>query len=320
LGLPTVPVAGDPEAVKRTVSGRIFWTATTSIARYTANRNPQIAAAISYHVLFAVVPLFIFLGTIFGLLLRNDERRQEVTEQLVDRFPLSPEAGVDIERILSEIPTPLSVIGVLSIVALLWSASGMMSSVRVGLTAVFDGGQGRPFFHSKLVDVILVLSIACLFVGLLALTIAINAVQRWSETVAGGLGAAGLDRGSILAVLVPPVLTFGALLLLYRLVPRTHLRFRDLAVGALAAAVASEAIRIGFSYYLARVARYDLLYGALGSVFAFLLVVYLQAIVLLLGAEIAQAWSQSAYGPPDPPVPFSKQARDAVWGLFVRRP
>ena len=150
--------------------------------------------------------------------------------------------------------------------------------------------------------------------------IAINAVQRWSQTVAGGLGAAGLDRGSILAVLLPPVLTFGALLLLYRLVPRARLRYRDLAVGALAATIASEAIRIGFSYYLARVARYDLLYGALGSVFAFLLVVYLQAIVLLLGAEIAQAWSQSAYGPPEPPAPFSKQARDMVRGLFVRRP
>jgi membrane protein len=320
LGAPTVPAAGDPDAVKRTLSGRIIWTATTSLGRYTTNRNPQIAAAISYHVLFAVVPLFVFLGTIFGLLLRDDERRQEVTEQLVDRFPLSPEAGVDIERILAEIPTPLSVIGVLSILALLWSASGMMSSVRVGLTAVFDGGQGRPFFHSKLVDVILILSLACLFVGLLALTIAINAIERWSETVAGGLGAAGLDRGSILAVLLPPVLTFGALLLLYRLVPRTRLRFRDLAVGALAAAIASEAIRIGFSYYLSSVARYDLLYGALGSVFAFLLVVYLQAIVLLFGAEIAQAWSQSAFGPPEPAVPISRQARDLVRGLFVRRP
>jgi membrane protein len=313
-------VAGDPDVVKRTVSGRIIWTATASLTRYTANRNPQIAAAISYHVLFAVVPLFIFLGTIFGLLLRDDQRRAEVTEQLIDRFPLSPEAGVDIERILAEIPTPLSVIGVLSILALLWSASGMMSSVRVGLTAVFDEGLGRPFFHSKLVDVILVFSIATLFMGLLALTIAINAIERWSETVAGGLGAAGLDRGSILALLLPPVLTFGALLLLYRLVPRARLRYRDLAVGALAAAIASEAIRIGFSYYLASVARYDLLYGALGSVFAFLLVVYLQAIVLLFGAEIAQAWSQSAYGPPDPPVPVSKQARDAARGLFVRRP
>ena len=320
MGVPTVPAAGDPDAVKRTLTGRIIWTATTSLGRYTTNRNPQIAAAISYHVLFAVVPLFVFLGTIFGLLLRDDERRQEVTEQLIDRFPLSPEAGVDIERVLSEIPTPLSVIGVLSILALLWSASGMMSSVRVGLTAVFDGGQGRPFFHSKLVDVILILSLACLFVGLLALTIAINAIERWSETVAGGLGAAGLDRGSILAVLLPPVLTFGALLLLYRLVPRTRLRYRDLAVGALAAAIASEAIRIGFSYYLSSVARYDLLYGALGSVFAFLLVVYLQAIVLLFGAEIAQAWSQSAFGPPEPAVPISRQARDMVRGLFVRRP
>jgi membrane protein len=320
VGVPTVPAAGDPEAVKRTTAGRIVWTATTAITRYTAHRNPQIAAAISYHVLFAIVPLFVFLGTVFGLLLRDDQRRQEVTEQLVDRFPLSPEAGVDIERILSEIPTPVSVIGVLSILALLWSASGMMSSVRVGLSAAFDEGERRPFFHGKLVDLLLILSVSLLFIGFLVLSIAINAIESWSETVAGGLGAAGLDRGSILALLLSPLLTFGVLLLLYRLVPRTKLGVRDLAVGALVAAVASEAIRIGFSYYLTTVARYDLLYGALGSVFALLLVVYLQAIVLLLGAEIASTWAQSAYGPPDPPIPISTQARDAVRGLFVRRP
>jgi membrane protein len=319
LGAPTVPAAGDPDEVKRTLTGRISWTATTSLTRYTAHRNPQIAAAISYHVLFAIVPLFVFLGTIFGLLLRNPDRRQEVTEQLVERFPLSADAGVDIERILADIPTPLSVVGFLSIIALLWSASGMMSSVRVGLTAAFDEDR-RPFFQSKLVDVVLVLSVACLFVGFLALTIVINAVERWSETVAGGLGAAGLDRGSILALLVPPLLTFGVLLLLYRLVPRTRLRFRDLAVGASVAALASEAIRIGFSYYLSGVARNDLLYGSLGSVFAFLLVVYLQAIVLLIGAEVATAWAQSAYGPPEPPSPLTKQVLDAVRGLFVRRP
>ena len=319
MGVPTVP-AGDPDAVKRTPVGRITWTATTAIARYTVHRIPQIAAAISYHVLFAIVPLFVFLATIFGLLLRDDQRRQDLTEQLIDRFPLSAEAGVDIERILSEIPTPLSVIGVISILALLWSASGMMSSVRVGLTAAFDEGQGRPFFHSKLVDVVLILAVTAVFIGFLALSIAINAIERWSQTVAGGLGAAGLGRGSILALLGPPVLTFGVLLLLYRFVPREKLRFRDLAAGALVATVASEAIRVGFSYYLTTIARYDLLYGALGSVFALLLVVYLQAIVLLSGAEIAHAWAQSAYGPPNPPVPVYAQARDAVRGLFVRRP
>ena len=58
-----------------TAFGRITWTLTTAITPH-AHRNPQIAAAISYHVLFAIVPLFVFLGTIFGLLLRDDQRRQ----------------------------------------------------------------------------------------------------------------------------------------------------------------------------------------------------------------------------------------------------
>src|SRR4051794_41639380 len=108
--MPTVPAAGDPDAVKRTAVGRIVWTVTTAITRYTAHRNPQIAAAISYHVLFAIVPLFVFLWTIFGLLLQDDQRRQDVTAQLVDRFPLSPEAGVRNQGLRAEHPTPFSLV------------------------------------------------------------------------------------------------------------------------------------------------------------------------------------------------------------------
>jgi membrane protein len=320
MAVPSVPAEGDRDAVRRTLADRLAWSVTTAYSQYNEDRCRQIAAAISYHVLFALVPFFTLLGTVVGLLLNDPERRQELTEQLVERFPLTAEAGVDIEQILSDIPTPASVIGVLSVLALLWSASGMTGAVRVGVTAAFDHGLTRPYFHSKLVDVLLVLAVACFFVLSFGLSVAVNAVERWSETVAAALEAAGLGRGSVLGYLVPVILLFLALLLLYRLVPRTRLPFRQLWVGALFAAVAAEAIRIGFSYYLLKVARYDLLYGSLAAVFAFLLVVYLQASVLLLGGELASAWARSALRTDEeegPSVPFRRQAVDALKGLFI---
>jgi membrane protein len=318
--LPTLPAASDPETLKRSTVGRLVWSATTAYSEYVGDRCPQIAAAISYHVLFALVPLFTLLGTILGLVLQDEERQQQLTEWLVAQFPLSSAAGVDISRILSEIPTPVSVIGLISVHALLWSASGMTAAVRVGVTAAIDGAFRRPYFHSKLVDVLLVLSVACLFIVSFGISIIVNAVERWSETLADSLGDVGLARGSILGYLLPTVIVFGVLLLLYRLVPRTKLPYRALWIGALFAAAASEGIKIGFSYYLSTIARYDLLYGSLGSVFAFLLVVYLQASVLLFGAELAATWPRSAV-PEEEEVepPIGRRLLLMARGLFIRR-
>jgi membrane protein len=303
------------------VIGRLVWSAEAAFSKYRTDRCPQLAAAISYHVLFALVPLFAFVGTIFGLVLQDDERRQEVIDYLVDRFPLSEEAGVDLERVLADIPTPVSVIGLVSILAVLWAASGMMAAMRVGLTAALADGSTRPFAQSKLVDFLLVLGVALLLLVSFGLSIVVNAVERWSDTLAQELGAAGFGQWSILGIILPPLIAFVVFLLVYRLVPPVRPRFRNLWVGAAVAAIGFELVKIGFSLYLTHVARYDVLYGSLGSLFAFLFAVYLQASVFLFGAEVASAWSRSAIVEDvatGPQVSLPRRLLGAVRGLFVR--
>jgi YihY family inner membrane protein len=153
------------------------------------------------------------------------------------------------------------------------------------------------------------------------LSIVVNAVERASETIDRNLDPAGFGQGSVLGYVVPPLIAFGMFLLLYRLVPPIRLRFRDLWTGALLAAVGSELVMVGFSYYLTTLARYDALYGSLGSVFAFLFVVYLLASVFLFGAEFASAWSQSGVTSDarsrSPQVSLPRRLLSAIRGLFI---
>ena len=60
--------------------------------------------------------------------------------------------------------------------------------------------------------------------------------------------------------------------------------------------------------------RYNLIYGSLAGVMTFLFFVYVVALILLLGAEFAYAWSQPP-GPPGPPV--RERVLGSVRGLFV---
>ena len=58
---------------------------------YGADNCSHMAAAISYYVLFSIIPLTIFLVSIFGLVVRDEERQEDVAEDIVDF--LNIEAG-----------------------------------------------------------------------------------------------------------------------------------------------------------------------------------------------------------------------------------
>jgi membrane protein len=314
-------------AATREAGARLIRSASRAAGKYSRDHCSQLAAAIAYHVLFSLVPLLIFLVSIFGLLLQNDERRSELIDKIVDSFPLAQDAGIDLERILSNIPTPVSVAGLISIVAFLWTASGAMAAIRIGVTAAFDDWPGRPFFASKFVDFLLVLGIGAIILVSFGLSIVVHAVERLSDDVAEALGAAGFGVGGALGVIVPFALIFGAFTLLYHFVPPSRPRVRDVWVAGLVAALGFQAVNVGFSFYLATIATYNVLYGSLGSLFAFLFAVFLCASVLLFGAELAFQWPRS--GEPDEPETETVAAGEpqawyqrlfeAIRGLFVRR-
>jgi YihY family inner membrane protein len=88
--------------------------------------------------------------------------------------------------------------------------------------------------------------------------------------------------------------------MLYRFVPAERLGRRAMLVGALFTAVgiwgASKLLVILLDF-----TRYNVIYGSLAGVMTFLLFVYVVALILLLGAELAYAWSLPP-GPPGPPL------------------
>ena len=61
---------------------------------YGADNCSHMAAAISYYVLFSIIPLTIFTVSIFGLVVRDDELQETVAEEIVDF--LNIESGVPV--------------------------------------------------------------------------------------------------------------------------------------------------------------------------------------------------------------------------------
>jgi membrane protein len=277
------------------------------------DRLPQYAASISFHVLFSLFPLTIVLVSIFGLILTDDSLRQDVIDELIDVLPVSESGQEDIARSIEGIATPLSAIGLISLVALLWGASGMMTSLRVGLETAMKVERGRPAAHAKLVDFALLGIVGLLVLLVIALSAFIGFFKGLVDDAADSLGVDAyvsfLFQDGLQLMLV------GALALgLYRFVPARKLRTR----GALAGAILTTVLAWGATKILAILfadfSRYNLIYGSLAGVMTFLFYVYVVALIFLLGAEFAHAWSQPP-GPPGPPI--GARILGFVRGLFT---
>jgi membrane protein len=279
------------------------------------DRCTQYAAAIAYRVLFSLFPLAIALVSVFGLVLQDDELRQQVINEVTDLLPVSQSGQGNIQQSIDQIATPLSAIGLISLVALLWGASGMMASIRLGLEAAMKVDRGRPAARAKLVDFILVAAAGVLVVVIVGLS-AFGAffsklVDRFTEWAGIATPSGLLLRDGVQLVAIGVTV-----LLLYRFVPARKLRRRGALAGAILTAVgvwgSTKVLAIVFSDF----SRYNLIYGSLAGVMTFLFFVYVVAWILLLGAEFAYAWSQPP-GPPGPPL--RAQVIGVIRGLFVHK-
>ena len=273
--------------------------------RYFADRCPQHAAAISYRVLFSIAPLAIVLVSIFALVLQDDEIRHDVVTTIVDALPVSVAGRKDVEDAVTEIATPASAAGLIGLAVFAWAATGMMAAIRAGLETAMGVLVSRPLARGKLVDLILIVGAGVLVI----LTAAMTAAGEFIQRAAGSSTAAGAFLR-----LATFLVSIGVILLVYRFVPARGLLFRDGVAGAVVTALLLQLISFASGLIFEKTTRLSVVYGSLTAALVFLYSIYLYACALLLGAEVAAAWSRPP-GPPGPPV--RTQIRRGIRGLFV---
>jgi membrane protein len=284
----------------------------TAVDGYFAHRLPQHAAAIAYRVLFSLVPLAIVLVSVFGLVLQNDEVRQDVIDSIVDWLPVSEEGGQDIEQAITNIASPASALGLLSLILFAWASTGMMAAIRNGLETAMDVQRSRPAARAKLVDFVLVAAAGALVLVAVGLSLASQVIRDLTAWLGldGGLTDAGSRIGFSVAV------STIAVILLYRFVPAAGLRFRDAVAGSFVTALLFLAISAVSAFIYEKTTRLSVIYGSITVALVFLYSVYLYASALLFGAGVAAAWSRPPQGPGGP---LLVQVRRAIVGLFVHR-
>jgi membrane protein len=261
-------------------------------------------------VLFALAPLTVALVSVFGLLLQNQNLKTDVTNKIVSVLPVDSQK---VTKAIENIATPASAAGLVSLLVLVWAASGMMTTIRFGVERAMDVHEDRGIAHGKLVDLALICATVLLVLASVGVGLITQLVDSLVTGVAGAVGLEGDTGKAIVSKLLPLLLWIGTLLLLYRVVPAKPPRFADALAGAVLAALLLLVISLAAGFVYSHASKWSFIYGSLTSVLVFLYTVYLFASAVLFGAAFATEWSR-----PHQPDPESllADARRRIRRLF----
>jgi membrane protein len=249
------------------------------------------AGSMAYFAVLSLLNLLILGVVVASVVVGEGTARQFVIDRTVQALPV---ATSDVATLIDGAVAARGGVTVLALAFLLWSALGVFSAVSGGVTRVFTGGRHRPFWRERLIGVMLLVATGILAAASVAAGLGTQMVE---EAVQGRLQFPGLAAlFAVIAFLVPLGLVFVAFLVIFRLVPTETVAWVDAVAGATVASVLWTLLRIGFTFFATHIARYDTVFGPIGTAVSLLVFLYFSSVVLLLGAEVVRASATETEG------------------------
>jgi membrane protein len=305
-----------------------------AVTAWVNDSAPSKGAALAYYATFSIAPMLFIAISVAGLFFGTDAVQGAVFAQLSD---LMGENGAKaIEEMLARLERPSSGIWatVVGLLLLLVGASTVFGQLQSALDSIWQvpippKSSGLwNFIRARLLSFGMVLGLAFLIIVSLVFSAVVAAMGKWWGPYFGEALGYALDLVVSFALLV------AAFAMIYKFVPRAHIRWRDVWVGAAVTAGLFVVGKWAIGLYLG---KSDIAsgFGAFASLVIVMVWVYYSAQIFLLGAEFTWVYARhfgSRRGVPSDveEVPVEPAANEShseparritpVWQPAIRRP
>lgn len=239
----------------------------------------QGAAEMAYYLLLSLVPILLVVANIIPLLPFNTA---EILNLLQESFP------EDITQIIMPIVTDYLNSGSggaisFGLLASIWSASNVFSTLRRVLDDVYGSTQAKNFIVSRLLSLVIMFSV----LGIVAAAVFIFV---FGEQILGIIqGFLQIELPLVQQILQLrwiglPVILFAVGLIIYDMVPNHHLPIRDAIPGAIFFTIGLFLVSQSFSLITRFMGGNAIANQTIGGFIALMLFLYFANVVILFGA------------------------------------
>jgi membrane protein len=276
-------------------SARIIRLLKNTVAKWW-NDNPwRMSAALSYYTLFSLAPLLTIAVALAAVVADRDAVQGELLAQF-ER--LIGTAGAEaMAKMLQSAGqrTHGALATVVSLVTLLIVSMGMFSELQNALNFIWQipGTRSSAIWRAvrtRLLSFVLVVCTGFLLLVSLIMSAVVSAVGTfihrtvpWPQIII-----------TVVDFTASPIVIALLFAMMFKLLPEGHIAWRDVWIGAVAAAALFTVGKWAIGMYLERAAMASM-YGAAASLMAILAWVYYSALIFFLGAEFTYVYAHE-YG------------------------
>lgn len=235
------------------------------------------AASISYFTILSIFPFCILMLTFVSIFLK----KESIDSALIVLSKYITSYGIELIRkeisyIFNEYKAQLNF---LSLIALTWSASNLYSSIEAGLNAVYEVKEGRSFFHSKLISLLILI----IFIPTLLFIAQLHLFYKklWEHFGISNHLLLFLIRISIIFISL-----FLLHILAYVFLPFRKINYKSTVKGSLFSTTFWIILSVGFDWYIKNFSSYNKIYGSIAAIIIFLIYIYLISLFFLIGGRI----------------------------------
>jgi membrane protein len=252
---------------------------------------PRFGAALAFYTLFSLAPVLIVAVSIAGFVFGARAAQGEILRQF--QGLMGTQGAAAIEAIIRSTDRPaLGMFSTtLAVLAILVGASGAFNELQDALNAIWrvDSSTGKFWLltvRHRFFSLGLVIATGFLLLASLVITASLSAAERF----VGDL----LPQSVLLLQSLNVVFSFAMIAILFALifkfVPDTTIRWRDVRMGAAVTSLLFTVGKVAIGFYLGH-STLTSAYGTAASLVVFLIWIYYSAQILLFGAELTHVYA-----------------------------
>jgi membrane protein len=253
------------------------------------------ASAIAFNFLICIIPFMLILFSILGMYLSSAERMGDVLVYL-DKVLALPEplkgniTGQVLKRV-GEISSNTTITSIIGIIVLLWTASGLFSTIRDALNKIYKISIDVFYLLGKFKDIVMVLFVSIFFM------LSVASTSLFSIVTSKGIGFLDqfINIGFANAIVTPVlglIFSFLMFYIIHRIVPHGQVNKKAAMVASVSSAVMFELLKYLFTVYLVSFSNFAAVYGAYAALVSVIFWIYYSSFIFVLGAEIGQLYNE----------------------------
>lgn len=261
---------------------QIFRFCQITVREYLDDRLFLRSMALTFVTLLAIVPVLAISFSMFRMFGGGEWFMETIKPTLM--LNLAPGSWpVLAERIQSLVHTGSSkTIGGIGLVFLVIVVYGIFSAIESTFNLIWGVTSRSGTLHRLSIYWGLVTIIPLLMASSLALTTYLRALPLVSQAVE----RVGFSE-NLLNRMLPSIMVFLSLYLLYKYIPSTRVRTKSALLGAGVALILYEITKYFFILYTGKLVKYDVIYGSLAAIPLLMVWVNLSWIMVLTGVEVS---------------------------------